>query len=141
MTPYKKGGSNAIRYRLANQSSNLSIQGACADAMLRAISLVHRRLLGLNAGVIASGARRPWKAIEQLKKANELVTEIEKAESLISAYCEAERVVVGIPSTREAKVTLAAEEIANAIIAALERRIAKSKESLRELAPPAAGDS
>ena len=79
--------------------------------------------------------------IEQLKKANELVTEIEKAERLISAYCEAERVVVGIPSTREAKVTLAAEEIANAIIAALERRIAKSKESLRELAPPAAGDS
>ena len=71
--------------------------------------------------------------IEQLKKANELVTEIEKAESLISAYCEAERVVVGIPSTREAKVTLAAGEIANAIIAALERRIAKSKESLREL--------
>jgi len=83
--------------------------------------------------------------IGQLKKANELVTEIEKAERLISAYREAERVVVGIPSTRapdnEAKVTLAAEEIANAIIAALERRIAKSKESLRELAPPAAGDS
>jgi DNA polymerase I len=35
------------------QCCNLPVQGAAADAMLRAIALVHRRLRGLQGGLVA----------------------------------------------------------------------------------------
>ena len=38
------------------QCCNLPVQGAAADAMLRALALVFRRLRGINGGLVASRA-------------------------------------------------------------------------------------
>ena len=90
--------------------------------------------------------------IEELKKAHDLMKQIETTASLLSAYGKAEAIVVAIPQTdaekrslrgaaglpRHDEVTFTAAEIGDQIVSALERRIAMMTEELQKLGVEAA---
>ena len=85
--------------------------------------------------------------IEELKKAHDLMKQIETTASLLSAYGKAEAIVVAIPQTdaekrslrgaadlpRHDEVTFTAAEIGDQIVSALERRVAMMSEELQKL--------
>jgi hypothetical protein len=85
--------------------------------------------------------------IEELKKAHDLMKQIEATASLLSAYRKAEAIVVAIPQTdaekrslrgaaglpRHDEVTFTTAEIGDQMVSALERRVAMMTEELQKL--------
>jgi hypothetical protein len=76
--------------------------------------------------------------IEELKQASDLQVQIEKTEKLLVKYRDAKLVFVatgyeGPLRQPENPITLTADEVGGLIVTVLERRIAATKEELRQL--------
>lgn len=85
--------------------------------------------------------------IDELKQAHDLMKQIEATASLLSAYRNAEAIVVAIPQTdaekrslrgaaglpRHDEVTFTTGELGDQILSALERRVAMMTEELQKL--------